>query len=203
MIIDINLVPTHLRKKRRTVTAKGPSSLDRKTWLFSIGGFLAVMAVVIFVLQIFIFRQLAMQEKHEKAMKGMMAQKLQVDKVIAEIKQTKEKVSSLEKILGPREIIWSRKFNQISDNLPRGLWLNRISLQGQTMLINGSALVVNQGDMINVHNYTAALKADPLFAQDFRSVEIELIKSRDISGTAVADFTIRAELPVIKPKGKK
>lgn len=199
-MIEINLVPLHLRKKKKSASMAAPTALKRETWFLAVGLFLLVMMAVIVVLQVLIFRQSARQTSYEKEMTGFMSQKIEVDRVIEQIKQTKIKLASLEKIVGPKEVIWSQKLNEISDLLPRGLWLNRLSLQDGNLLVNGSALTVNQGDMSNVHNYTAALKKDVVFAQDFQSVEIELIKSRDIAGTSVADFTIRAEL---KNRGKK
>lgn len=201
-MIDINLMPVHLRKKKKAAPAvKVPGALKRETWILWLGIFSALMVAFIVVLQILIIHQLVRQQGYNKQMAGMATEKTQVDRVIDEIKQTKNKLSSIEKIVGDREVLWSPKLNELSDILPRGLWLSKLNLQGGVLLINGSALVVNQGDMINVHNFTAALKASPVFQKDFKSVEIELIKSREISGTSVADFTIRGEMNM--PKGKK
>jgi len=199
MMIEINLVPVQLRKRRKSVSSgKATSPLRKQTWILAVGTFVAVVLLVVMSLQALIFRLLVRQNNYQKEISKLMTKKNEVDKIIDQIKQTKTMLTSLQKIVGEKEVVWSQKFNELSDALPRGLWLNRLTLQGDVLLINGSAVAINQGDMVNVHNFTSSLKTSPAFGQDFRTVEIDLIKSRDISGTTIADFTIRAEFKKVK-----
>ena len=96
--------------------------------------------------------------------------------------------------MGGERIFWSQKLNEISDSLPRGVWLNKIILSGETLLIQGSAVSKDTTEMVHVHNFTSNLKNLKNFRSYFNDIELELIKTRKVNVTQIADFTIKGSL---------
>ena len=124
----------------------------------------------------------------------LVPQKINTERYSGQIKEINSQLSPLEEILGSRDFMWSQKFNEISDNLPRGVWLTKMQLEQGVLLINGSAVSKSQTEMISVHSFNTSLKNSAAFMKDFSEIELEYIKSRTINGTPVADFTIRVDL---------
>jgi len=100
----------------------------------------------------------------------------------------------VENIRGHDWLSWSRKLNAISDNLPRGIWLDWVGMDGKVLLIRGTSVSKSNTEIISIHNFTENLSKSADFMLGLRNVETGLIKSRNIASTPVADFSISAEL---------
>ena len=192
MMIEINLVPAHLRRKRRkTADTQSPTSLPKETVLGVMGVFLFCLVVVSGVLQIIIMTQLRQSRRLEREAEELLPQKVNSDRYVLQIKGLQEKLAPIEELLGNEDIQWSRKLNEISDLLPRGVWLNKLSLDQEVLLISGSAVTRNQ---IEVHTFNANLKDSEVFMRGVRDIEPGRIKTRLIKETTVADFTTTVDL---------
>jgi len=198
-MIEINLVPTSLRKRKKSSGLLGRTLvIPREAVVGLVGGIVALLLLVHIVLQSLITVRFVHHKKLQSDLTRISSQKTNVDRIVSELKGLRERYQSIEAVAGEKNIVWSQKLNEISDNIPRGVWLNRIMLDGNTLLIQGSAVSKNKTEMIHVHNYTSNLKASEAFMSDFAELELGLIKSRKINLTPVADFTIRADLKETK-----
>lgn len=194
-MIEINLVPESLRKKRKSKALLGRNVvLPREAVVGLVGGAVVVLLLVHVLLQFLISVKFVQHKDYKSQSEKMAAQKTNVDAVVQELKRLQGKYKSAGKIAGDKNISWARKLNELSDSLPRGVWMSRITLDGDTLLIQGSAVSKNKTEMINVHNFTSNLKADQVFMTSFSNLELGLIKSRTINQTPIADFTIRADI---------
>ncbi len=194
-MIEINLVPQSLRKKKKSSGLLGRTLvIPREAVVGLVGGIVALLLLVHIVLQSLITVRFVHHKKLQNDLSRIASQKTNVDRIVGELKDLRQRYQAIEAVAGEKNISWARKLNEISDNLPRGVWLNRIMLDGNTLLIQGSAVSKNKTEMINVHNFTSNLKASEAFMNDFRELELGLIKSRNVNLTPVADFTIRADL---------
>jgi Tfp pilus assembly protein PilN len=193
-MIEINLVPEHLRKKRKP-RLRGPSQgLPRETVIAIIVGVVILVVCAHIFLQVLIAVRFMEYKKYAQEKESIVEQKTNVDRIVHELRRAQGNLKAIEKVIGDRWILWSQKLNSVSDNIPRGVWLTKITLEKDILRLEGSAVSKDKTEMINVHSLTSNLKNHNDFAGHFRSIELGLIKTRKIIGTVVADFTITATL---------
>lgn len=194
-MIEINLVPENMRKKRRSRSAGGaPLALPREALIGIVGGLGVLLVVVHLLLQGLVTIKFMQLKSYESRLSPVGGGKENVDQMLERLKLLQAKYKSVEQIVGKDSIRWSEILNEISNNLPRGVWLSRITLEKDTLLMQGSAVSKGKEDMLNVHTFTANLKASEAFLAPFSNLELGMIKSRQINVTPVADFTIRVDL---------
>lgn len=194
-MIEINLVPEHLRKKKRSQPSSSGegSNLNVKIVGSTIGLIFCLICAHV-IMQFFINEKFNEHKEYTARWQKILPHKNKADEILKIMKEIKEKVASVEGAVNEKEISWASKLNIISDSLPRGVWLMRVSLDGEVLIVQGSAVSKTKIEMINVHNFTSELKQDDSFMDHFQDIDLGLIKSRKVDGTQVADFTLTAEL---------
>ena len=194
-MISINLVPEKKRrKKKRNAFLGGGLSLPREAVVGLVGGIVALLLFIHIVLQLLITVKFVQHKKYEEEMKKIGVQKENSDLVLQKLKAKQAQYREIEAIATRSKILLSQKLNAISDSIPRGVWLNRISFDKDALLIEGSAVSKTATEMISVHDFTAKLKEKQGFAESFLNLELGLIKRRKVNTTPLADFTIKADL---------
>jgi len=116
------------------------------------------------------------------------------DRIIAQMRELETKVKSIAKVIRSSPVIWAEKLNAISDNLPAGVWLNKITFTGNSFIIEGSAIATQKDEMINVHEFASHLKQDEKYLNHFPGLEVGSIQRRTIKDLELADFTITSKL---------
>jgi len=117
-----------------------------------------------------------------------------VDKIISQLRDFQKKQNAIESLTKKSEVSWSEKINIISDSIPRGVWLKRISLTEDILFIEGSAISRQNNEMINVHAFTSNLKKSSRFLMQFDDLELGSIQRRKIHRIEIADFLISSKL---------
>lgn len=158
------------------------------------GGILGLLLLIHLVLLVTNLNKLGQYKSLEKKWEEIQPRKAEADEVIAELRKLQGKVKSMEEITLGSNILWARKLNILSDQLPRGVWLKRAALNGRTFFIEGSAISRDQKEIISVHNFTAALKKQQDFLKDFDDLELDSVQRRKIKDIEVADFLITIQL---------
>ena len=203
-MIEINLLPLQLRKKRKGVNLVSRSILlPRETVIALVGGFLFFVLFIHAVLQFVIAIKFVQIKRYERQLTRIAPDKANADRVIQELRVLQAKVKSIEGVAEQRKILWAKKLNEISDALPRGVWLTRLTFQDGILIMQGSAVSKSKNEMSNVHAFTASLKSSPGFTQNLSNIELGLIKSRKVNTTQIADFTISADVQQSVPDSKK
>lgn len=192
---DINLVPEQLRrKKKKELIASGIPNVPKEV-VVGIGGGLLVL-----VFSIHCFMLLIMMGKfvHLQSYKGQWASilpdKNNLDSVSQQLRDLQKKTNSIQEILRGEGISWPRELNTISDAIPRGVWLRKMTLQEKVMLIEGTTVSKEQNEMVNVGSFVANLKKDEDFMRHCDTIEVDYIQRRKSAALDVADFTIMAKL---------
>ena len=194
-MIEINLVPEQQRKKRKIAShAKESVSVPAEKLTGIAVGLVILLGIMHVLLQIFIGFQFTQNKKIAKELEIIAPQKNNVDRVVMELRKLQEKAKAMAGITTTKKIQWAVKLNEISDNVPRGLWLNRLTWEDNNFVIHGSSVSKQKSEIISVHEFTAKLKGSEPFMRDFHNIELGLIKSRQIGETQVVDFTITAEV---------
>ena len=99
-----------------------------------------------------------------------------MEKVLNELRALQSTQKAVQGILPERKIYWANKLNMLSDSMPRGVWIKRINLDGDVLLIEGSAISTDNEAMINVHQFTSTLKSQREFLNISMTLSLALSK---------------------------
>jgi|SRR3989338_5090658 len=194
-MIEINLLPPQLRKKRKTANLVSRTiALPRDTVIALAGGAIFFLLFVHAVLQFVIAIKFVQIKRYERQLEKIAPDKANADRVVQELRVLQAKVIAIEDVAGQRKVLWAKKLNEISNALPPGIWLTRLAFQDGLLVMQGSAVSKTKNEMSTVHSFTANLKNEQGFNDSLSNIELGLIKSRKINTTPIADFTITADV---------
>lgn len=194
-MININLIPDELRKKKKyQFVAAAFKDIPLEITIGSLGGFLALLVAVNILLQLLIFVGIANQKRLELSWQMMGPQRIQIDKITNELEGSRQKITTIENIKNGMRISWAQKLNIISDRILPGIWLNRLSLDKDKLLIEGNS-VSKKGDYsANVNRFNAALKNEKSFTEGIEGIEVSSVARKKINDVWIASFTMTATL---------
>ena len=193
-MIEINLVPYSLRKKKKGKFSLTEFNIPLEI-VIGLGGGLVVLLVLVHVFLLVInIRNVAKHKEFQREIEAVSPEKQRVEKVLNELRALQSTQKSVQGILPERKIYWANKLNILSDSMPRGVWIKRINLEGDVLLIEGSAISTDNEAMINVHQFTSTLKSQREFLEYFNDLELGSIQRRKIKQMDIADFMITVKL---------
>ncbi len=193
-MIEINLIPANLRKKdKRGSEALAFMNLPKEFVL----GCLTLFILILFIMHASLLGLwLSKSARHnlsQSQWNQMAGDKMTIDTIDKQLKDLKAKIALISKNTSKNSIIWSQKLNIISDSVPKGVWLRKISWTKNDLLIEGNAYLPSQ-EIAIVGNFVSSLKKDKEFMKDFKSLELNSISRIKKGATEVADFSISAKL---------
>ena len=154
-MIRINLVPEELQKKKKgQIFKKILKSIPLEILVGSIAGVLILLVGVHVLLQMTIFLKLASYGRQKARWVSIAPEKGHVDKVLENLQILRKKINIVEKITVEKRISWAEKINVISDIIPQGVWLDKVSLSKNVFLIKGSAVSKKNDEMTSVGNFS-------------------------------------------------
>ncbi len=196
-MININLVPQHLRKKSKANFLQSPSLvIPREAFIGLVGGLVAVLICTHVVLQVIIFMKFFQHAQQKKEWGTILPEKKQVDVVLNELRSIQSKIRAVEQVTTGERLFWAQKLNDISDSLPKGIWLTKMSLVEKVLLIDGSVVSRDKGEIIRVGQFVAELKKHKGFMRGVQNKQVEVgsIQKRKIHDVEVADFLLTVKL---------
>ena len=193
-MIDINLIPSHLRKKKKAGFLIGGSNIPLEVVVGSIVGLMAILIAVHVFLLFTNITKLAQHQSLKNKWSVISPEKEKVDAILSELRFLQNQYKAISGITIGSDVIWSHKLNIISDSLPRGAWLRKIVLSGDVFYIEGSAISKQCDEMIMVHRFTSNLKNEKNFLKKLTAFELGSIQRRKIKKIDIADFLITTKL---------
>jgi|SRR3989338_4349703 len=193
-MIEINLVPPQLRKKKKSRLWPQGVTIPPEV-VVGAGGGLIVLLILVHIFLLFVnIQKMAQHKGLQRQWESILPSKKNIDGVVNELRILQGKQKATEGIVPGEKILWSQKFNILSDSLPRGVWLKKVSLEEGMLFIEGSAISTENEGMINVHKFTSNLKGQGKFLEHFAELELGSIQRRRIKHMDIADFIITARL---------
>ena len=192
-MININLIPPHLRQRRKS-RLLGRLNIPLEIIIGCTAGLLMFLALIHVLLLLLNIRKLAYHQILKGKWEAMAPDKENVDSVINEMRAVQGKYKAIEEIVTKGGVSWAQKLNILSDNLPRGMWFNKLDLDDEMLSVEGSAISRDTNEIINVHRLTVGLKENTEFMQDFAEIELGSIQRRKIKNVEIADFVITMRL---------
>ena len=193
-MIEINLIPYSLRKNKKGKFSFKEFNIPLEIVIGLGGGLIVLLILVHASLMVINIRNMAKHKEFQKEMEAVSPQKQQVEKILNELRSLQNTQKAVAEILPERKISWAKKLNILSDSIPRGVWLKRVNLEGDVLLIEGSAISTDNEAMINVHQFTSTLKSQREFLEHFNDLELGSIQRRKVKQMDIADFMITVKL---------
>lgn len=194
-MIEINLVPATLRKKENSGAGFWAAVNLPKEILLGVGGLFVVLLVLIHSVFIGAYiLKFTHQLVYKTTWARMSPDKNNIDSISKELKDLKAKMVTIDDITSKKTFLWSQKLNMISNLLPKGVWLRKMTWNNTSLVIEGSAYSKLHDEMIIVGNYVSNLKKEDGFVKDFISVELSSVNRVKKSIVEVADFIITAKI---------
>ena len=192
-MIEINFVPSELRKKKRGDFFAGKFNLPLEV-VIGLGGGLIMLLIMTHVFLVFVnLTKLAQFKSLQQQTEIMKPSKDKADLVVNEYRQLQGSYKAIDDITGNRKGLWAQKLNILSELLPHGVWLKKISLKGDMLFIEGSAVSEKKKEMSNIHEFVGVLRKDKNFVDHLSELELGSIQRRRLNKTEIVDFVITAK----------
>jgi len=198
-MIEINLLPKELRVKTKEdapdqAVAKTAAGFNSdKLFIYAIPVLLALFVLVHLYFAVISIAKGGRLVSLERKWMALEPQK----KILDEFNQ-KYSVNSqdagLTKLLISQRILWAQKLNQLSLNLPSGVWFNDLALSKQNLTIQGSVISLQKDEFGLISNLLDSLKSDKEFFKDFSNLELSNVQKRSVGSYDIADFVLTGVL---------
>ena len=192
-MIKLNFIPEQQRKPRTGIVGEDFGGVPGEV---IVGSFVALAALLIFahtaMAGIAVYK-LTSYKIFEVRWNGMAADKKACDGVADELKDLQTKMNSLRPITSVQQFHWARLLNELSDSVPKGVWLREVLFEKGSMTIYGSSVSKMKNEMVETGNFVAALKEKPSIKDSFMGVDVDSIQRRENTAVSIADFTLKAK----------
>ncbi|MDD5108269.1 MAG: PilN domain-containing protein [Candidatus Omnitrophica bacterium] len=198
-MIEINLLPEELRVKTREkvseqVTVETRSFLNQdQLFVFAIPVLLSLLVLVHLYFGVVSISQNGKLASLNRKWIELGPQK----KVLDEFNQrysTASQDAGLMQLLIRQRVLWAQKLNDLSLNLPVGVWFNDISFVKQNITIQGSVVSLKMEELNLINRLLNSLKTDNGFSKDFTNLELSNVQKRAVGSYDVADFVLQGAL---------
>ncbi len=202
-MIKINFIPQETRKKRGNPWQDGFGPIPREEVI----GFLVAAAAILVSFHIFwavmALVKVAQHTMLEVRWGALGPEKKALDEVTNETKLLQTKMNALRIITAEQGGNWARLLNEVSDSVPKGVWIREMKFEKGVLTINGSAVSKDKSEMIIVNNFVAAIKDQSAMKKGFVSIDVDSILQRENSLLSIADFSMKARRAEKKKEVKK
>ncbi|MDO8489663.1 MAG: PilN domain-containing protein [Candidatus Omnitrophota bacterium] len=102
--------------------------------------------------------------------------------------------AGLTQLLIKQRVLWAQKLNDLSLNLPVGVWFNDISFTKQNITIQGSVISLKMDELNLINKLLDGLKTDSEFSKDFTNLELSNVQRRTVGSYDITDFVLQGTL---------
>lgn len=194
-MIEINLLPEELKSKIASRKKLAIKVAPNKA-LYA----LPVIFTLVLLLHILLLAQSTLTAGRYRSFSSQWNALETQRKELAEFKKEygvfSEASQAIQQLIKKR-ILWSRKLNKLSLNLPPGVWFREFSFKGQECDLQASSISLQADEMNIINRFAQALKSDPEFFEDFENLKLGSVQKRKIATYEVTDFILKA---AVKPR---
>ncbi len=189
-MIEINLLPEELKTKTRKL---GKVSIKSKSFLYLFPLVFAVLILVHICLAAGAIVKISQFSILNNKWKKLQPQR----ELLNNLKKEYDVLASTAKLieeLNSRRNNWSEKLNQLSLNLPSGIWFNEITVSQKDFILKGSAVSLQKEEMSLINKFIESLKNNTAFTRGFNNLELSSVQRKSIVGYDVVDFILTVKL---------
>lgn len=184
-MIEINLLPEHLRKK------KGKKIQLQNVPIIPLGvGLLGFLFFVYLLVTLIGGCNTRSLKRLNEKWAAMLPRWKEVHALKSEREALEQKIAVIDQLMATR-LLWAKKLDELNNLVPAGIWLTSLSLNLPDSLIIKGSVVSRYGDeMASVGKFMRNLEGDKSFFHEFESLELESIQRKRIKEIEVANFTL-------------
>lgn len=193
-MIEINLLPPDLKitqKKKSAIPAAG--GRDMKVFLYIVPVIFIFLIGIHFYFSAVSFSKSGRLNALNNKLKSLEAQKKELEVFNKEFDNLSEEAKAIQQLTDQR-LIFSEKLNQLSLNLPSGIWFNELAFKDKVFSLEGSALSFRKEEIGLIKDFVESLKKDKAFFKDFYNIELRLAQRRPLGAYDVVDFVLEGTL---------
>jgi Tfp pilus assembly protein PilN len=191
-MVDINLIPQSLRKAGKEGAL--PAVKIAPEIVLGVGSGLVLFLVAVhLVLGFFWLIAFGQMAAHNAQWQKLAPDKQALDAISSQSADFKKKEKVLSD-LTTKSMLWAPKFNAISDALPKGVWIRRMTFDKTGLSIDGSVVSRTESGISNVGLFVSNLRQDNGFIKDFAFLEVNSIQRGKMGSVDVTQFTVMAKL---------
>lgn len=192
-MIKLNFIPEQQRRPSAGIVGELFGGVPGEV----VVGVLAALAALFIFMHIALagvaVYKLASHKILESRWDSMAADKKVCDQIADELKALQARMNSLRPITAVPQLHWAMLLNELSDSVPKGVWLREVLFEGGSMTIYGSSVSKMKNEMVETGNFVAALKEKPSIKSSFLGVDVDSIQRRENTTASIADFTLKAK----------
>ena len=193
-MVDINLIPAALRKHGKGNASSLTINIPKEILLNVTVGVILLMGTLHLLLGVVWLGGMGHLSSCRANWQKVLPDQILLGSMNEESGDLKKKTNVIADMTTRKFVRWSSKFNTISDALPRGLWIRKMTLDKIGLVVEGSGVSKTQNEINNVGLFLSALKKNDDFMKDFSSLEVNSIQRGKINAIEVTDFTVMAKL---------
>ncbi len=193
-MIDINLIPANLRKNGKENANALNLNFPQEVLVGVGSGLIVLMLLAHLVLGGMWLLGMKNLFYYQAQWQKVLPDKNEMDSINKESGTLKKKIGTIADMTTKKIVPWAPKFNAISDDLPKGLWIRKMTLDKTALTIEGSVVSKSQNEINNVGLFLFSLKQNDSFMKDFSSLEVNSIQRDKNNAVEVTDFTAMAKL---------
>ena len=194
-MIEINLLPPHLRVRKRE-----PVKLPSLPIIPVVAGTVIFLFALQVLLWFFIQVKGVSRDSLKKKIASIAASNKEAITVDNTLKEISSKVDIIDKLSGSRFNL-ARKLNDISDSLVPGVWLRSLSVKKnetpnepgslkETLVIEGSNMISGEAGEAAIGKFVNSLKENESFSSDFDEIEIAKEERKKLQKAEIMDFIV-------------
>jgi hypothetical protein len=199
-MIDINLIPANLRSDGSGNTNAVTINLPKEVLIGVASGLVLLLVTVHLIFGLIWLGGMARLGGYKIVWQSVLPDRILLDAIYKESAALRKKIGMISDMTTKKEVLWAPKFNAISDDLPKGLWIRKMVLDKTGLTMEGSVVSKNQNEIKNIGIFLAALKQNDAFIKGFSSLEVNSIQRDKNNTVEVTDFTVMAKLIETAPK---
>src|ERR1039458_2799824 len=137
MTIDINLIPASARRDGNRNANALTISLPQEVLIGVGAGLVFILVIVHLLLGVIWMTGMGRMSVYQAKWQLVQPQKTALDAIKKETGDLKDKINTISDVTTKKMVLWAPKFNAISDALPRGLWIRRMTLDKTGLTMEG------------------------------------------------------------------
>jgi len=186
-VIEINLLPPEYKEKIKKEQARPP------IYIFFL--LLAILILLFLNLTLGVFFLFKGIQKGTISFQwnAMKSQRQEVERFKEKYETVTQDSRFIQQFLNKR-LNWAEKLNQLSLDLPAGIWFASITYNKQNRFtLEGSTVSLQKNEVELINNFLENLKKDQTFFKDFKRLDLGPLRRREIKSYDVVDFVFFGE----------
>ena len=186
-MIEINLLPEELKK------AKGKPNILPQLLIYIVPAVFALLIIIhLYLGALYLFKS-RQKSAVENEWSQLESKRQEVDRWKQQYNISNQYTQQIGQLLQAR-LTFAKKLESLSDNLPNGIWFNRLNVKDGKFRLEASVVSLKKEQLSLINDFLRALKKDEDFFKDFGILELGHMNVRAIGAFSVMDFVLSGEL---------